>query len=143
MTKRLEEAFAEAAKLPAREQEALAEWVLEELSGEHRWMQTFAALKMRSGSLVMRRRPSTMLEKHYLDPECLWNPARRLVFGPPLLYYPSPILSASKRVAKVSSPPHFFEFNSSLCYHLAHGRFYHGEARSRSRCFPSIFTCSP
>ncbi len=42
MTKRLEEAFAAAAKLPAREQEALAEWVLEELSGEHQWMQTFA-----------------------------------------------------------------------------------------------------
>ncbi len=42
MTKRLEEAFAEAAKLPEQEQEALAEWVLEELSEEHQWTQTFA-----------------------------------------------------------------------------------------------------
>ncbi len=42
MTKRLEEAFAAAAKLPEQEQEALAEWVLEELSEEHQWMQTFA-----------------------------------------------------------------------------------------------------
>ncbi len=41
MTKRLEEAFAVAAKLPEREQEALAEWVLEELSEEHQWMQAF------------------------------------------------------------------------------------------------------
>jgi len=40
-------------------------------------------------------------------------------------------------------PLRFFEFNSSLCYHPAHGRFYHGEARSGSRCLPSIFPCSP
>jgi hypothetical protein len=33
--------FFVAAKIPKREQEALAEWMLEELSGEHQWMQTF------------------------------------------------------------------------------------------------------
>jgi hypothetical protein len=33
----LEKAFAEASKLPAAEQEALAAWLLEELAGERRW----------------------------------------------------------------------------------------------------------
>ena len=37
MTKRLEKAFAEAAKLPEVEQDALARWLLEELASERRW----------------------------------------------------------------------------------------------------------
>jgi hypothetical protein len=72
MTKRLEEAFAAAAKLPAREQEALAEWVLEELSGEHQWMQTFAgsqeALSRLSDEAKAEHRAG---QTHLLDPERL------------------------------------------------------------------------
>ena len=41
MTKLLEKAFAEAAKLPEREQEALARWILDELSSEQRWNDVF------------------------------------------------------------------------------------------------------
>jgi hypothetical protein len=40
MTK-LESAFAEAAKLPPDEQEALARWILEELAAEQRWTEVF------------------------------------------------------------------------------------------------------
>src|SRR5262245_41779219 len=42
MTKLLEEAFAEAAKLSAQEQDALAAVILEELASERRWDQAFA-----------------------------------------------------------------------------------------------------
>jgi hypothetical protein len=41
MTK-LERAFAEAAKLPAPEQDALAAWILEELASEKRWSEALA-----------------------------------------------------------------------------------------------------
>jgi hypothetical protein len=72
MTKRLEEAFAAAAKLPAREQEALAEWVLEELSEEHRWIQTFAdsqdVLSQLSDEAKAEHRAG---QTHPLDPERL------------------------------------------------------------------------
>jgi hypothetical protein len=37
MTKRLEEAFAEAASLPPAQQDAMAGWLLEELRAERRW----------------------------------------------------------------------------------------------------------
>ena len=37
MTKMLEQAFAEASKLSAKEQEALARWLLEELTAESHW----------------------------------------------------------------------------------------------------------
>lgn len=37
MTKRLERAFEEASKLPRDEQDALAQWILAELSSERRW----------------------------------------------------------------------------------------------------------
>lgn len=43
MTKRLEHAFAEAAKLPDAEQDTLAQWVLDELASERRWDRAFAA----------------------------------------------------------------------------------------------------
>jgi hypothetical protein len=42
MTELLEKAFAEAAKLPAEAQDALAEWILEELAAEKRWQKAFA-----------------------------------------------------------------------------------------------------
>ena len=42
MTKLLEQAFAEAAKLPDQEQDALANLVLQELASEQRWDQAFA-----------------------------------------------------------------------------------------------------
>lgn len=37
MSKLLEKAFEEASKLPKREQEALAQWLLAELESERRW----------------------------------------------------------------------------------------------------------
>jgi hypothetical protein len=40
MTK-LEIAFAEAAKLPAKEQEALANWILDEIASKKRWLELF------------------------------------------------------------------------------------------------------
>lgn len=43
MTADLERAFAEAAKLPAEEQDALAAWILNELASERRWEQQFAS----------------------------------------------------------------------------------------------------
>ncbi len=42
MTELLEQAFAEAAKLPPAEQDALARWVLAELRAEERWDRAFA-----------------------------------------------------------------------------------------------------
>jgi hypothetical protein len=39
----LEKAFAEAAKLPEEEQEAFAQWLLQELASERRWDEAFAA----------------------------------------------------------------------------------------------------
>ncbi len=42
MTKLLEEAFAEASKLPEQDQDALAAVILEELASERRWDQAFA-----------------------------------------------------------------------------------------------------
>ena len=42
MTKRLEQAFSEAAKLPPEEQEAFAAILLEELASERRWAEAFA-----------------------------------------------------------------------------------------------------
>jgi hypothetical protein len=38
----LEKAFAEAAKLPPKEQAALAAWILEEIASERRWDKAFA-----------------------------------------------------------------------------------------------------
>jgi hypothetical protein len=40
MTGILEKAFAEAAKLPEVEQEAIAAWILEELASDRRWHET-------------------------------------------------------------------------------------------------------
>jgi len=43
MTKLLEQAFAQAARLSAEEQDAFAKFVLAELTSEARWAQQFAA----------------------------------------------------------------------------------------------------
>jgi len=45
MTRLLEKAIAEAAKLTEKEQDALAAWILEELESERRWMKAFAESK--------------------------------------------------------------------------------------------------
>jgi hypothetical protein len=42
MTKLLEKAFAEAVKLPKKEQDKLARWLLAELESERRWDEAFA-----------------------------------------------------------------------------------------------------
>ena len=41
MTKLLEKAFAEVVKLPKREQDRLAKWLLSELESERRWDEAF------------------------------------------------------------------------------------------------------
>jgi len=41
MTKILEQAFARASRLPPREQNVLAKWMLEELESEKRWQKAF------------------------------------------------------------------------------------------------------
>jgi len=42
MTKLLEKAMAEVARLPEQEQDAVAAWILEELASERRWDTAFA-----------------------------------------------------------------------------------------------------
>ena len=42
MTALLEQAFEEATKLPAPDQDALARWIIAELESEQRWQQLFA-----------------------------------------------------------------------------------------------------
>jgi hypothetical protein len=42
MTKLLEKAFEEAAKLPEGEQDAVASWLLSEIESERRWQEAFA-----------------------------------------------------------------------------------------------------
>lgn len=42
MNKRLEEAFAEASRLPEGEQEAFADWMPDELASERRWQTLLA-----------------------------------------------------------------------------------------------------
>ena len=72
MTKLLEEAFAEASKLPEQEQDALAAVVLEELASERRWDQAFAD----SADLLAQLADQALAEHragktHVLDPERL------------------------------------------------------------------------
>jgi hypothetical protein len=43
MMTRLEFAFAQAARLPQAEQDALAAWILQELTSEHRWAHALGA----------------------------------------------------------------------------------------------------
>ena len=59
MTKMLEKAFAEAARLPEQEQNAFATWILEELVSEERWQKAFA-----SSADALARLADEALEEH-------------------------------------------------------------------------------
>jgi hypothetical protein len=59
MTELLEKAFAEASKLPPKEQEALAAWILEELASERRWDEAFA-----SSQDVLSRLADEAIQEH-------------------------------------------------------------------------------
>ena len=52
MTKRLQDAFVEASKLPDDEQDRLAQWVLDELALERRWDSAFSASQDALSSLA-------------------------------------------------------------------------------------------
>jgi hypothetical protein len=72
MTQLLEKVFAEAGKLSEVEQNALAKWMLKELSSEKRWDKVFAesetALeKLADEALAEHKKKTTRL----LDPESL------------------------------------------------------------------------
>lgn len=72
MTKRLEQAFAEARKLPEDEQDALANFLLEELASERHWTRAFAD----SQELLSQLADEALAEHHAgetqeLDPEAL------------------------------------------------------------------------
>ena len=72
MTKLLEKALAEVSKLPKKEQDALATWILEELASEQRWEEAFA-----ESSDVLDRLADEALAEHRegrtkrLDPDKL------------------------------------------------------------------------
>lgn len=72
MTGKLQQAFAKAAKLPEEEQEALGEWILQELASEERWQEAFARTqdalaRMADEALAEHRQGRTQP----LDPERL------------------------------------------------------------------------
>ena len=72
LTTRLEQAFTEASKLPPKEQDALADWVLAELHSEKRWDGLFAGSqktlsKLAAEALAEHRRGQTQ----ELDPDQL------------------------------------------------------------------------
>lgn len=52
MTELLNKAMTEIAKLPAREQDALASWILEELKSDNRWNQAFEETQDELGRLA-------------------------------------------------------------------------------------------
>lgn len=52
MTKLLEKAFAEAVKLPRKEQDKLAKWLLAEMASEHRWDDAFTRSSDRLAQLA-------------------------------------------------------------------------------------------
>lgn len=70
MTKLLEKAFEEVAKLPEEEQNTFASWILEELASEQRWEKAFAdsqdkLAKLADEALAEHREGKTKV----LDPE--------------------------------------------------------------------------
>jgi hypothetical protein len=72
MTELLERAFAEASKLPPAEQEALASWILAELTSERRWEEALD----RSSNLLAQLADEAIAEHRnnlteYLDPKQL------------------------------------------------------------------------
>ena len=72
MTKLLEKAFIEAARLPEPDQDVFAKWLLTELGSEQAWQESFA----RSGS-VLKQLADEALDEHLrgetedLDPDLL------------------------------------------------------------------------
>lgn len=70
MTELLEKAFAEAAKLPAVEQNIFANWILEELASEQRWENAFASSE---GTLELLAREA--VEDYRLEDTEPLNPA--------------------------------------------------------------------
>ncbi len=70
MTELLEQAFAQASKLPPQEQDLIADWLLEELKSENRWHASFAEsqdalAKLGSEALAEHRQGNTQ----ELDPD--------------------------------------------------------------------------
>ncbi len=72
MTELLQKAFAEVSKLPEREQDELAAWILKELESERQWDEAFAR-----SPVVLARLAAEALAEHragrtrLLDPEQL------------------------------------------------------------------------
>jgi len=72
MTKLLEKAFEEAAKLPAGDQDSLAEWLLAEIDSEERWSRQFAASSDQLAELARRALAEHAAgETEDLDPDSL------------------------------------------------------------------------
>ena len=72
MTKLLEQAFTEANKLPADEQDALARFLIEELASERRWTQAFADSQNRLSQLADEALAEHQAGKtQELDPDAL------------------------------------------------------------------------
>jgi len=72
MTDLLEQAFAQASKLPPHEQDAIADWLLKELESENRWNKSFAGSqdtlsRLASEALAEHRQGNTQ----ELDPDRL------------------------------------------------------------------------
>lgn len=72
MTQLLDKAFAEAAKLPEDEQDALARAVLDELAGERRWDELFSQSQDVLGDLAAEAMAEYRAGRsHKLDPDKL------------------------------------------------------------------------
>jgi hypothetical protein len=71
MTKMLERAFKKAASLPEPDQDALAEWLLQELESERRWQELFA--KSQDG---LSRLAAEALKEHRLAKTKRVNPRK-------------------------------------------------------------------
>jgi hypothetical protein len=52
MTERLKEAFEQASRLPPKEQDALADWLIEELASDARWEEQLAGSQDALGRLA-------------------------------------------------------------------------------------------
>ncbi len=76
MTELLEKAFAEAAKLPDADQEALAAWILEELGSDRRWQETLG----NTAEALARLADEALAEHHESRTEPL-DPSRHLISG--------------------------------------------------------------
>jgi hypothetical protein len=72
MTILLEKAFKEASKLPKKEQDALARWIIEELNAERKWEALFSDSQDELSKLAREARSEyTEKRTHPLDPNTL------------------------------------------------------------------------